>query len=122
MRVKFLLTSLLISLTQAAYASSQERMEEIQQLDTIAFGSCNDQKRAQPMWEHILKQKPQLFIWGGDNIYADTSNPEVIASKYSRQNAVAGYQRLKEKTKDINHVLRASIYAQKFQITILKKS
>ena len=34
---------------------------------TIVFASCNDQDREQPLWNPILENKPDLFIWGGDN-------------------------------------------------------
>ena len=41
---------------------------------TIVFASCNDQDREQPLWNPIMENKPDLFIWGGDNIYADTAD------------------------------------------------
>ena len=43
---------------------------------TIVFASCNDQNREQPLWLPILENKPDLFIWGGDNIYSDTADME----------------------------------------------
>lgn len=39
-------------------------------LQRIAFGSCIDQNKPQPLWGQILADKPDLFIFGGDNIYA----------------------------------------------------
>ena len=36
----------------------------------IIFGSCIDQNKAQPIWQSILAAKPDLFIFGGDNVYA----------------------------------------------------
>jgi alkaline phosphatase D len=36
----------------------------------IAFGSCIDQNKPQPIWDTILGSKPDLFIFGGDNVYA----------------------------------------------------
>jgi alkaline phosphatase D len=36
----------------------------------IAFGSCIDQNMPQPIWDTILAAKPDLFIFGGDNVYA----------------------------------------------------
>ena len=38
----------------------------------IAFGSCAKHWQPQPIWEAIIGQKPDLFIFLGDNIYADT--------------------------------------------------
>lgn len=42
------------------------------QLDRIAFGSCLDQSRAQPIWKPILEARPQLFVMTGDNVYGDS--------------------------------------------------
>ena len=38
----------------------------------IAFGSCAKHWQAQPIWDGIIAQKPDLFVFLGDNIYADT--------------------------------------------------
>ena len=37
----------------------------------IAFGSCAMQFKPQPIWETIAEQEPDLFLFLGDNIYAD---------------------------------------------------
>jgi len=42
---------------------------------TIAFGSCARQDRPQDIWEAIIATDPQLFLFIGDNVYADY--PEV---------------------------------------------
>ena len=44
----------------------------------IALGSCADQDRPQPIWEAIVAQQPQLFLFLGDNVYADTEDMAVI--------------------------------------------
>ena len=41
-------------------------------LSVIAFGSCLQEKRPQPIWESVLAAKPDLFVLLGDNIYGDT--------------------------------------------------
>jgi alkaline phosphatase D len=41
-------------------------------LRRLAFGSCIDQARPQPIWSTILAGAPELFIFGGDNVYAST--------------------------------------------------
>ncbi|NBO42755.1 MAG: alkaline phosphatase family protein, partial [Betaproteobacteria bacterium] len=38
----------------------------------IIFGSCIDQNKAQPIWQAILAARPDLFIFGGDNVYASS--------------------------------------------------
>ena len=37
----------------------------------INFGSCNNGNKSQPLWPVIEKRKADLWIWGGDTIYAD---------------------------------------------------
>lgn len=60
----------------------------------ISFGSCNDQNRSQEIWQYIVANNPQLWIWLGDNIYADTKDMQVMADKYKLQKSHAGYQAL----------------------------
>ena len=38
----------------------------------IAIGSCNRQDLPQEYWSIIEKDSADIFVWGGDNIYADT--------------------------------------------------
>ncbi|MCL6261045.1 alkaline phosphatase family protein [Aquiflexum sp. TKW24L] len=72
--------------------------EEILSIQTIAFGSCNRQDREQPLWTPILSNKPDLWIWLGDNIYGDTDSMAVLKAKYDLQNAHSEYQKLKTNT------------------------
>ena len=37
----------------------------------IIFGSCSKVHEPQPLWTLIQSRHPDLFIWGGDNIYSD---------------------------------------------------
>lgn len=64
----------------------------------IAFGSCNKQNKKQPLWQDIIACKPQLWIWLGDNIYADTENMDRMKRKYDRQKNNPDYQKLLEST------------------------
>ncbi|KAH9302924.1 hypothetical protein KI387_014507, partial [Taxus chinensis] len=50
-------------------------------LSRIAFGSCANQSAPQPIWDAILRFNPQLFIWLGDNIYADNKLPLKVFGK-----------------------------------------
>ena len=54
-------------------------------IEVIAFGSCNKQNKEQPLWDVILTNNPDLWIWMGDNIYADTKDMNVMRSKYNQQ-------------------------------------
>lgn len=59
--------------------------------DRIAFGSCNDQDKDQPLWPVISNQDPDLWIWLGDNIYADTRDMSRMTSMYAKQKGLEGY-------------------------------
>lgn len=76
--------------------SSSLRAEETsgEILEHIAFGSCAHQDKPQPIWEEIVKAKPQLFLALGDNIYGDTTDMEVLKAKYAKLGAIPGYQHL----------------------------
>ena len=52
---------------------------------TIAFGSCNREDRPQPLWRVIARQKPDVFVWLGDDIYGDTDDMSVMRAKYEKQ-------------------------------------
>jgi len=41
-------------------------------VSVIAFGSCSKHTYAQPLWRRIAAQNPDLWIWLGDAVYADT--------------------------------------------------
>ena len=64
-----------------------------QPITTIAFGSCNDEDKPQPLWDVIGSDNPDLWIWTGDNVYADTEDPEVFRAKYDKQLSNPDYQR-----------------------------
>lgn len=68
------------------------------QVQKIAFGSCINQHKAQPIWQAILANKPDLFIFGGDTVYAD-SQPWQLAkteTAYATQAAQAGFAQLRD--------------------------
>ena len=49
-----------------------------QPLSRIAFGSCAKQDKPQPIWDAVVETKPQLFLFLGDNIYADTLDMDIM--------------------------------------------
>jgi len=64
-------------------------------LSRIAFGSCANESRPQPIWEAINTLKPQLFIFTGDNIYADTADPVKLRNSYEQLAAIPGFAALR---------------------------
>lgn len=65
-------------------------------LFTIAFGSCNKTDKPQNLWQSIMNNHPDLWIWLGDIVYADSNDPKEIEKEYALQNANVGYQSLKK--------------------------
>ncbi|MDP4790509.1 MAG: alkaline phosphatase family protein, partial [Verrucomicrobiales bacterium] len=74
--LKTILPILLLSLSMMAPAG------EPAALSRILFGSCLKEAEASPIFETILAHKPGLFLFLGDNIYADTSDMAVMQAKY----------------------------------------
>lgn len=64
----------------------------------LVFASCNDQDREQPLWKPIMENEPDLFIWGGDNIYADTEDMAKMKADYDKVWANTDYKALTEQT------------------------
>lgn len=62
----------------------------------ILFGSCIKQERPAPIFDAILRQKPELFIFLGDNIYGDTEDMDVLRSKYATLSEIPGFQTLRQ--------------------------
>ncbi|MFV8269438.1 hypothetical protein ACNQGP_05800 [Flavobacterium sp. GT2N3] len=52
---------------------------------TIAFGSCDNQKIKNELWPAIDKNYPSVWIWGGDNVYSDTEDMNLLQSNYEIQ-------------------------------------
>lgn len=67
-------------------------------LSTIAFGSCSRQNLPKPLWDDVVAQKPDLWIWLGDNIYGDSENMDTLRAKYALQKSDPVYQQLRQHT------------------------
>jgi alkaline phosphatase D len=82
-----------VSCQTARVSSDSQRSKAVTK---IAFGSCSDQKRAQPLWDDIVAQKPDVWIWLGDNIYGDSESMDTLKAKYELQKANPVYAKLRE--------------------------
>ena len=65
----------------------------------IAFGSCAYEGQSQPVLDLVVKHKPDLFIYLGDNIYGDTYNMKELQAKYDSLAAKPEFQHLKKSTR-----------------------
>lgn len=91
MRKLIVLCSAIIVIT-ACKSISKVSSEDVGQTEfVIAFGSCNKSTLDNLLWDDISKSKPDLWIWGGDDIYADTDDMNKLEAMYSHQKSVSGY-------------------------------
>jgi len=60
----------------------------------IAFGSCNKQYLKNELWDDIVDQNPDVWIWGGDIVYADTENMDALRADYNVLLQDEGYKKL----------------------------
>lgn len=67
----------------------------------IAFGSCNKLDKSQNIWGDVAANNPNLWVWLGDIIYADTTNMKVLAAEYKRLKNSADYKKLRAKAQII---------------------
>jgi alkaline phosphatase D len=67
----------------------------------IAFGSCNKLDKPQTMWGHVAANNPNLWIWLGDIIYADTADMKALAAHYKRLKTNPEYKKLRAKAQII---------------------
>jgi hypothetical protein len=87
------LSFLLAGLSQTAKGEYPQDVED-KVLTRIAFGSCAHQDKDQPIWNAVLAQQPELFVFLGDNIYGDILDMEVLKEKYELLAARSGFQEL----------------------------
>ena len=95
-KILFILSLLIIASCKETkqVVSSEKNNEPF----TMVFASCSDQDREQPLWQPIINTQPDLFIWGGDNVYSDTDDMKKMASDYEKQKTNPGYQELAKNT------------------------
>jgi alkaline phosphatase D len=63
---------------------------------SIAFGSCGHQDKPLEIFQNILKHKPELFIFLGDNIYGDTDRMSVLRKKYRKLSKNKNFHALRD--------------------------
>lgn len=62
----------------------------------IAFGSCNRQDHENHLWDDVVANNPVVWIWGGDNIYADTDDLREMRKDYEEQRYQNGYKEVRK--------------------------
>lgn len=74
------------------------KLSDVMPVTTLAFGSCAEQDQPQPIWDAVLANRPDRFVFLGDNIYGDTTDMAVLRAKYAQLAQQPGYQRLRAQT------------------------
>ena len=67
---------------------------EVKPLEKIAFGSCLRQEREAPLLDRIVAFRPDLFVFLGDSVYADTEDMTRMRAAYARLAAISGFATL----------------------------
>lgn len=80
----------------AGVKSSANTAAQTTGLRSIAFGSCNHTHLPQPMWSHIQSRQPDLFLWLGDVVYADTDDPLEMERQFKIQHSHPEYQKVRK--------------------------
>ncbi len=94
--MKFLTTllglSLLVSCNSNDNTTSTNNSEPKSADFILSFGSCNNQNIPNNMWQEILKNQPDVWVWGGDVIYSDTHDVAFMKQNYIKQKNDTAYQ------------------------------
>ena len=72
------------------------RCEAEEPIDKVIFGSCIRQERPAPLLEVMAKQRVDVVVFLGDNIYGDTEDMEVLSAKYDQLHQLPGFSTLFE--------------------------
>ncbi len=94
-RILFLTIALILSACSNTKTLKVKPVKTKTNLSKIAFGSCSKQDKEQPILSTVLIKEPDLFIYLGDNIYADTRDLEVFRAKYEMLAAKREFQELR---------------------------
>lgn len=67
----------------------------------IAFGSCAKQSKPQPIWATVRAARPDLFLFLGDNLYADARDAATLRQRYAEFARVEALQAFR---RDVPHL------------------
>jgi alkaline phosphatase D len=95
MKIAVQLFTLLFLISPCAFGESETSPTST---FTIAFGSCGHQGHPLPIFDDVVKHRPDVFLFLGDNIYGDTKDMDVLHQKYQQLGSKPSYQNLKRHT------------------------
>ena len=86
-------------------ASPGDTARPVPPLTRIAVASCFDQRLAQPVWPAVFAYRPEVFVYGGDNVYgsvpASALEPDlrVLSQAYEVAAALPEQQRIRKEAR-----------------------
>ncbi len=93
--MKHLFPISIVFLSLFSCTKDTEKVTPSPTVSAIAFGSCGNQKRDQPVLTRVIETNPDVFIYLGDNIYADTKSVDTLRMKYQMLADKPEFQKLK---------------------------
>ncbi len=93
---KFILLILLF-LSNFLYSDSNNNTKDIK----FIFGSCSNQNKIMPHWQHINSYNPDYLILLGDNVYGDFNDSQAsnLANAYNKLDQNKYFLKIREKIK-----------------------
>ena len=102
MNIKFLLPFLIMAFLTIScknkLKTSEVTFNKTKYDFVISFGSCNNQNLKNNLWDDVLENNPNIWIWGGDIIYSDTEDMNYLSKNYQKQATDSSYVAFKNKT------------------------
>lgn len=68
-----------------------------ERISRFAVGSCSNQDEPMPLWRHIIKEEPQLFLFIGDNIYSSKKEQKPPEYQYLKLDKTPIFQEARHK-------------------------
>ena len=75
---------LLLPIWLGEVAGQTLELDAAKPVSRVLFGSCIQQDRPMPIFRTMVSVEPELLLFLGDNIYADTSDIDVMREKYDQ--------------------------------------
>lgn len=84
-------------LAKTVASAIREKLDSAQAepVSRIHFGSCIKQDRDIPVLKAVLDDRPQAFVFLGDNIYGDSQDMQVLSAKYDALGRNPEFQKLR---------------------------
>lgn len=72
----------MLAITILLWSALSAQADDSDPITRVVFGSCIKQDRPAPIFRTMAADQPELLLFTGDNIYADTDDMEVMRKKY----------------------------------------